>query len=100
MTGWRASRLDSRVRKNALCAAVALACAAAAGSVARAATDTWTNAQGSGHWPTGGNWADGTTPAQGDDVLFPSPGPASHVVTVPAGTVNARTLTFHDSYTL
>src|SRR5262245_59637113 len=66
-----------------------------------ARADSWTNSTGNGLWQISDNWFDGGVPQSTDPVTFPTPGPASHLVTLPTGaTVVAQSLTFDDDYTL
>jgi len=78
---WRGTRNRAR---RILGAALVLSGA----SVARA--DTWTNGSGDTIWQTNGNWQDNSAPSINDDVLFATPGPANHSVTIAAGGPNAN----------
>jgi autotransporter-associated beta strand protein len=68
---------------------------------AHAATDNWTNSLGNSFWDQLSNWSLGFLPTSTDAAVFPAPGPASKTVLLPnAGTMNALSLTFNESYML
>src|SRR5438093_10686241 len=72
-----------------------------ADTATQAATNNWTNTLGNSFWDQGSNWSLGFLPTSGDAAVFPSPGPGSKTVLLPnAGTMNALSLTFNESYML
>lgn len=65
-------------------------------SVLAAATKNWIG--GDGLWSNGANWAGGTPPAPGDDLVFPNLPSAHHLIDdYPAGTL-FRSMSFAEQY--
>ena len=96
------TKRQKKNRGSALAARAAALGAAIFACAGAARADVWTNGSGDGIWQTNGNWQDSSAPSLGDDVLFGTPGPASHTVTVASGgtAANARTLQFDGDYTI
>ncbi len=86
--------------------ALAVFCAAAAVTSGAApfarASNTWTDGGGDGFWQTNNNWQFIGQPGTGDDLLFPTPGPVSHTITIASGATQAygKSLQFDADYTI
>ena len=101
--GARATNQSKRKESGRRAAAV-IAASVIAGShaIVASASNTWTNGSGDGLWQTNTNWQLVGQPGTGDDLLFPTPGPISHTITIASGGVQAygKSLQFDADYTI
>jgi len=88
--------------KRILAAAAAAGLVGAGSQPARAATNTWVGGNATApHWDQTANWDLGAKPTATDDVVFPTPIPATPGATISLGAGElANSLTFNDTYTL